>query len=432
MQTAYKFRIYPNKKQIEYFEQCARTKNFIYNHFLRKECDINDNLNRIFGKDKEAKKKARENFKLYFNNYDATKILTNMAKLETYSFLKIIDSTIRDVVSKSLYDALGNIYKIGTGYPNFKKWDKKSYSFTGSIKQNGQKPKAVQLKKCNKKRYLINIPKLKNLKTVIHREDFIDMWDNNNYLYFNSYTVSKTNGHYFISFQADNKMMSAQPKKPIVKDKMIGIDRGVERPVTTSDSNDFNNKLYSDRFDLIKKYKEERKRLSAILNRKRDYHKKNKTGINFWETKKYKEVLRKLNKIDTKIRNTREYRQYEIVNELISKEGADTFVLEKLNIKGMVKRSAKGKSNNKKGLNRVMHDVALYSLETKLINKCNVIGKNVVYVDPKYTSQKCSKCGTINKDNRQSQSVFKCVACGFTENADLNAAINIKEKYEII
>ena len=48
-----------------------------------------------------------------------------------------------------------------------------------------------------------------------------------------------------------------------------------------------------------------------------------------------------------------------------------------------------------------------------------------VAVKPQYTSQTCSSCGHICKDNRKSQADFKCVACGHAENADINAAKNI-------
>jgi transposase len=42
-----------------------------------------------------------------------------------------------------------------------------------------------------------------------------------------------------------------------------------------------------------------------------------------------------------------------------------------------------------------------------------------------YTSLRCSACGWISKDSRDSQAGFCCVACGFTCNADINASINI-------
>ena len=42
-----------------------------------------------------------------------------------------------------------------------------------------------------------------------------------------------------------------------------------------------------------------------------------------------------------------------------------------------------------------------------------------------YTSQRCSACGQVDRDSRESQAVFRCTACGFACHADLNAAINI-------
>lgn len=52
---------------------------------------------------------------------------------------------------------------------------------------------------------------------------------------------------------------------------------------------------------------------------------------------------------------------------------------------------------------------------------------NVVKVNPAYTSQKCSKCGHTCKENRRTQSLFECVKCNFTMNADYNACQNILE-----
>jgi len=46
-------------------------------------------------------------------------------------------------------------------------------------------------------------------------------------------------------------------------------------------------------------------------------------------------------------------------------------------------------------------------------------------VNPAYTSQTCSVCGHCSPANRESQAVFRCVACGLRVNADVNAARNI-------
>jgi len=55
-----------------------------------------------------------------------------------------------------------------------------------------------------------------------------------------------------------------------------------------------------------------------------------------------------------------------------------------------------------------------------------LLGIPLVLIDPRYTRQKCSQCGQTERANRVSQASFKCKKCGYTCNADLNAATNIK------
>jgi len=55
-------------------------------------------------------------------------------------------------------------------------------------------------------------------------------------------------------------------------------------------------------------------------------------------------------------------------------------------------------------------------------------GIRVVYVDARYSSQGCSRCGHIARSNRRSQSWFACRQCGYQLNADLNAARNLARR----
>jgi putative transposase len=66
-----------------------------------------------------------------------------------------------------------------------------------------------------------------------------------------------------------------------------------------------------------------------------------------------------------------------------------------------------------------------YDLQQKIEQKAEVAGIKVVYIDPKYTSQRCSCCGHIAEGNRKSQADFECTACGYKTHADYNAARNI-------
>ena len=65
---------------------------------------------------------------------------------------------------------------------------------------------------------------------------------------------------------------------------------------------------------------------------------------------------------------------------------------------------------------------------TALEELCSLYGVELVKVNPAYTSRKCSRCGHIEKANRQGDK-FKCKKCGVEEHADVNAAKNILASY---
>src|ERR1019366_867959 len=100
----------------------------------------------------------------------------------------------------------------------------------------------------------------------------------------------------------------------------------------------------------------------------------------------------------------------------------DIFVLEDLT--GIRKQKSKGKK-----LNKMLSNWSFWQLEQLLKYKAEAKGKQVVKVDPRYTSQKCSDCGKIEKSNRNG-SQYAC-SCGHQEHADINAAKNIRNNYII-
>ncbi|MGC8980067.1 MAG: RNA-guided endonuclease InsQ/TnpB family protein, partial [Thermoplasmata archaeon] len=119
----------------------------------------------------------------------------------------------------------------------------------------------------------------------------------------------------------------------------------------------------------------------------------------------------------------RERRFVRDVNHVISKKIVslpyDVFVLEALDPADM-RRKGQGKRFRK-----MLGSWSPYELQKFIEYKAEDAGKIVVYVNPKYTSQRCSRCGYIDKNNRHG-SVFRCKNCGFELNADLNASRNIE------
>jgi len=64
----------------------------------------------------------------------------------------------------------------------------------------------------------------------------------------------------------------------------------------------------------------------------------------------------------------------------------------------------------------------------KLKAKCEYHGINYMEVDEAYTSQTCSVCGEVNKNNRKHRGLYVCRKCGSVLNADINGALNILKK----
>ncbi len=106
----------------------------------------------------------------------------------------------------------------------------------------------------------------------------------------------------------------------------------------------------------------------------------------------------------------------------------DLIRVEDLNI-GHMTRSARGTITGpgrnvraKAGLNRAILASAWGLLVRRLAEKAP---GRVEKINPAFTSQRCPVCGHIAAGSRKSQALFRCVACGYADNADLNAAHNI-------
>lgn len=177
-------------------------------------------------------------------------------------------------------------------------------------------------------------------------------------------------------------------------DKVLGIDRGIVNIAVCSNNVFFNGKQIK---NVRGKYAYLRQKLQSK------------------GTKSAKRLLRKI---------SRKERQFVTdTNHCISKTIVnmpyDIFALEDLT-------SIRVQSRKGKDFNRKLNSWAFYQLAQFLEYKAEALGKSVIYVDPRFSSQKCSKCGDIRKSNRKGNS-YHCKACGFQLHSDLNAALNIAQ-----
>jgi IS605 OrfB family transposase len=220
-------------------------------------------------------------------------------------------------------------------------------------------------------------------------------------------TVSKRAGSWYASIQVEQVVEIH--KHP--SNTEIGIDAGIKCFAAFSDGT---------MFQGIHSF---RRHEHALARGQRKLSRKRKGSNNRKKQKK------KISRLHQKISNVRSDFLHKLSTE-ISKNHARVYV-EGLHIKNM-SSSARGtledpgiKVKAKSGLNKSILDQGWGEFRRQLDYKLLWKGGKLVEVDFRYTSQTCSCCGHRAKENRLSQAVFRCVACGHEENADVNAAKNI-------
>jgi putative transposase len=138
---------------------------------------------------------------------------------------------------------------------------------------------------------------------------------------------------------------------------------------------------------------------------------------------------------NNKIQQKREAHQWWVANKIVRK--SDAVAVEDLQIKNMMKRCKPLASETgrflpngqaaKRGLNRSIADASWYALTQKLEYVAAKSGKKLYRVDPRHTSQTCSKCRHVDKESRHGEN-FICTNCGHIDDANLQAARNVRKK----
>ena len=142
----------------------------------------------------------------------------------------------------------------------------------------------------------------------------------------------------------------------------------------------------------------------------------------------------KVQKLHTQIANAR--RDFLHKSTTTISENHALVCLEDLKVRNM-SRSSKGTSERpglrvkqKSGLNRAILDQGWAEFRRQLEYKTQWAGGRLVAVSANYTSLTCPRpsCGHVAPANRRTQAQFQCVACGYTDHADVVGAINVLER----
>ena len=220
-------------------------------------------------------------------------------------------------------------------------------------------------------------------------------------------TVSTKGGKWYASLQVEQEIeVSEHPSK-----SEIGIDAGIKCFAAFSDGT------------MVEGVHSFRKHEDLLVREQRKLSRKRKGSEN-WKKQK-----RKIAELHHTIANVRKDFLHKLSTG-ISQNHATVYV-EGLQIRNM-SSSARGTIDapgrnigTKSGLNKSILDQGWFEFKRQLAYKLTWQSGRLVEVEYRHTSQMCSCCGHTSKENRKTQAVFRCLACGHEDNADVNAAKNI-------
>ena len=366
---AFKFELRPNGAQIRKMKQFAGCSRFVFNRALAYQ---------------NEQYEADNSFK--FNYFKLVNMLPQWK--QEFVWLKDCDSQVLQQSLKDLESALKNFFAKRANFPKFKrKGEKNSFRF----------PQGCKLEQHNNRIYLPKIGwvRYRNSREVVGK--------------IKNVTVSQKCGKWYVSVQTE-----FEQEIPTPKGGEIGIDMGIIRFATLSNGQFF---------EPINAFKTLRGKLAKLQKRF-----KHKTKF----SKNWQKLKAKIGRLHHKIANIRKNHSHQI-SSTISKNHAIVYV-EDLQVTNMSK-SAKGSVEQhgrnvaaKSGLNCAILDQSWSEFRRQLDYKLLWNGVHLVAVPPQNTSRCCPACGHTSKENRQTQSQFECVECGYQNNADVVGAINVLKR----
>ena len=415
----FKYRIYPNKAEIAKLEWILEKCRRLYNAALsgrQRSCVVPlDEQNNPMSKMRYSL--TRDYEALYApiaifdepvtcNKGEQSRELTELKRTLCPEYQEIGDHILRDVIDRVdlAFQAFFKRNKEGVGYPKFKgkKWYN-SFSSDSGFKF---------IPRENPKRGTLSLHKVGDIKIQLHRPVEGEI---------KRYIIMREIDQWFVCFSCE---LPASQKLPLSYED-VGIDVGVAQFAALSDGSFIENPRY------YRRAEENLERLQQSLSRKK------KKGVQGSNGTRRGKAIALIAKAHRKIRNQRKDFLHKESRKLINR--FQVIAYEDLKIRNMTK-APKPKQDEetgqylpngasaKAGLNKSILDAGWGTFTSMIEAKAKSSGRIVKPVPAMYTSQTCSSCGHISPDNRKTQAEFICVECGFTENADTNASINILRK----
>lgn len=377
----------PNNKQKTKLFQYANTARFAYNWALGREKENYKNDGK-FRSDSELRKE-----------------FTQLKKTEEYSWLNKIDC---DVTKQAIKDACNAYKRFFKGYSKFPKFKSRKFS-TPSFYQDNVK---IKFSDTHVKLMLVSG---KGKASSKRNQKFcrVRLAEHNRIPTDCKYTnprIKYDGANWYLTVGVEYEDSTVIPSND-----GIGIDLGIKDLAICSDNNKYKNINKTQR---IKKLEKQKRRLQRRISRS---YEKNKKGESYCKTNNVIKKEKLLLKLNHRLTNIRQGYLHKTTTKIV-KTKPSYIVLEDLNVSGMMKN---------RHLSKAVQQQGFYEFRRQIEYKSAWNNIPVIIADRFFPSSKlCSCCGTIKRDLKLSDRIYKC-ECGNVIDRDYQAALNLKRYGEM-
>lgn len=377
MLRSFKTEINPTDEQIIKINKTIGVCRFIYNFYIAHNKELYENGEKFI---------SGRHFNVWLNN----EYLPNNPDKRW----------IKEVSSKSIKKSVEDAYIA------FKRFFSRKSKFPRFKKKNNSDVKMYFVKNnktdCLSERHRIKVPTLGWVR--LKEKGYIPTSKDG--FIVRSGAISHKAGRYYISVLIDMQDIDNIQ----CNNFGIGIDLGLKEFAICSNGSIYHN---INRTNNVKKVEKRLKREQRKLSRKVVVIKKGEAcGENLVKQKlKVQKLYQRLTNIRTDYLN-------KTIHSIVKTKPA-FIVIEDLNVRGMMKN---------RHLSKAVAQQKFFEFKTKLISKCKEYDIELRIVDRFYPSSKlCHNCGHVKRDLKLSDRTYKCSECGYVEDRDINASLNLRD-----
>ena len=369
----------PNNKQKTKLFQYANIARFAYNWALEQE---------------------QKNYKSggkFLSDVDLRKEFTKMKQTQEYKWLNDVSNNVAKQAIKDACDAYKRFFEGLVRFPKFKSRKKSTPSFyqdSLKIKFSETHVKVEGFATSKKK----NKQKLNWIRLAEHGRIPTDCKYSNPRIKFDG-----LNWWITVGIEYPDSVVASE-------NEGVGIDLGIKDLAICSDGNKYKN---INKRNEVKKLEKKKRRLQRSISRS---YEKNKKGKEYCKTNNVIKKEKLLLKLYHRLTNIRQNYLHQTTSEIVKRE--PSFIcIEDLNVSGMMKN---------RHLSKAVQEQCFYEFRRQIEYKSVWNNIPVIIADRFFPSSKlCSCCGTIKKDLKLSDRIYKC-ECGNVIDRDYQAALNLK------